>query len=933
MKYSKYFKYIASPLLAILILAYLVYPVFAYDITAGTGASNLGGSSTSAGYTVIDMANPVSSNGTVTQIEMWYATNATGVNVGTFYGTAGTYTCRASVAIGSVTSGSKQTFAVNLPVQSGDYVGWYTNSGLISMATSGGTGEYYILGDKTGGGSNAYSYQASYRNAVGFDGWVIANPLTSTLAASSITDVTATLTGNITDLRDNGSNAGLRGFEWGTTSNTTAPASTQVPKTTPYSSNYSETGSYGIGSFTHGISSLSRGTTYYFRAYGNNTYGYGYGSEANFLTAPAVPTTLTTTAFNTTAIQLDWTKGDGAYKTPIWYKTTAYPTSPGDGTLACNTTGTTAIISGLDYTLTYYFSAWSWSENSTLGLHQYSSTYLTASGAPVGLPSVTTLPCSGFTASSGILNGQLTSTPDTILAYGFDYGVDTSYGSSITYTATLNAGDKFWLNAINLNAGSVYHFRAKVQVAAGWAHGQDVVFSTKGSPVAWEYLNTGGDSDSAPTYYANMTAMQFTVGATSHTVTSIRIPLKKTGTTPGTARLSLFHADGSFKPTGNEIAYGTLDANYVSSGSYVWYSFTLNAETNIQAGQMYALVLKLQGDSSNYVTWETVSGGGLSAAVYSYSVDSGISWTVASPKDAMFEVWGNSAIVILDAKVFQSYSTTGDWLVCAEAQNTYLPYYPTTDAALNFSVQLINGSTVVASTSLKEFGRRPIAILLNKATADTLTWGSSLKVRITLNSSTTQYSEYVLTSTDWQAGGNTYVDNWVRYTAADIQTYDTTITGTTQSYLIQTDLGNQLTYSGGQIYTNGIPLIMSIRPNLFQITTTTVTRTPVSTTNAWDTNHNLSDSIGPFLYGLCTVAAKPSGTDAKTVFVMFTVVLGLIAMLFIFKAGTGFLALVPVAGIVVMDWWLGAIDFPLMLIIAIPCLFIIAVTIARKVAG
>ncbi|MFA5051404.1 MAG: hypothetical protein WC499_04835, partial [Patescibacteria group bacterium] len=418
-------------------------------------------------------------------------------------------------------------------------------------------------------------------------------PVVTTSAASAITSTGATLNGSVTSST---TNVTQFGFQYGQGSTYGFVINSTVYREAPFS-------------FNNTTVALNQGQGYYFRAFVGNTLGIGYGGQLTYLTPPDAPTGFTASSYNATAIQLSWFSGTGRSTTPIWYKDTGYPATTGDGTLAYNSTATSTIISGLDYTKTYYFTAWSWTSNSTVGLNAYSNTSVQASSMPLSI--VRTLSCTGFTSSTAVLNGQVLSTPDAIDSYGFDYGIDTGYGGSVIIAGVLTSNDYFWLNAINLNAGSVYHFRAKVHTALGWAYGQDSLFATKGSPVRWEYWNTGLDTNSAPTYYANMTSMQFTANTTSHTVTSIRIPLVRVGTaaTNTTVQVGLYHADAANKPTGTVLAYGTMDGSYISTSSYAWYGFTLNQEVSIQAFQPYSIVLQYQGDSSNYIMWGIDTGG------------------------------------------------------------------------------------------------------------------------------------------------------------------------------------------------------------------------------------------------------------------------------------------------------------------------------------
>jgi hypothetical protein len=925
------YRWLHRPILAVLaiitILLMAVAPVLAADSVIlgvdGGGASNSG-----ANYVTFTRTQAAANY--VAHSLRTYSAGAGNIKIALYNGNSTMPTTLITSTSGACSAASYNTFTIaDVNIISGNYywIGAVEDAaGVTTYDASGATRSYKAATYGT------YSYPATFDHSGFTDdavkehlavmGVSASAPTVSTLAATSVTDTSAIIGGNIT---------------------------ASVPVITGYGTQYGMASSYGswINStvsqsapftFQNTTPALNQGKLYYFRAWAKNFVGEGYGSQATFLTLPDAPTAFTCTSLNTTAVTLAWTNGVGSSYTPIWYKTTGYPATPTDGTLACNTTSSSYILNGLDNTLTYYFSAWGWTSNSTLSA--YSSTFAQASGAPFGVAVISTDRCSGFTRNSAILNAHLVSTPDTVLEYGFDYGVDTSYGTQITQTGTLAVGESYWMNLPNLTAGSVYHYRAKVRIAAGWGYGLDHVFNTQGSPVTWEYLNTGGDSDSAPIYYSNMTAMQFTVGTQSHTITSIRIPLKKVGTTPGTATLTLYHADGANKPTGDPLATGTLDANFISSSAYTWYSFQLNVETNVQAAQKYACVVQAQGDSANYILWECVAGGGLANAISSNSVDAGISWSVAATKDAMIEVWGNSAIQVLDAKVFQNYAGTGDWLVCAEVQDTYLPYYPNSDPSIYFRVDLMRGTTSVASTSLKEFGRRPIAILLNASTAGTLTWlDSTMKVRVTLNTDATQYSEYALTTPDWQAGGNTYLDNWVRYTAGDIQTYDTAITGTQQQYLIQTSTALQLTYSGGQMYTTGIPRIMEIRPNLFQIVTTTLTHTETPVVAAFDAGTDVSAKIGSPLYSMFdNIGQTLFGFTGKDLLgdIIWGVYIFLVVGLFAGgKGGKPFVIAAGIAGLAVMFVGLemGVIDRGMFAMIGIVSAMIVAYGIFARNAA
>ena len=101
-----------------------------------------------------------------------------------------------------------------------------------------------------------------------------AAPIVSTNSAADITETSATLNGNITNT--GGQNALERGFDWGTSPGV-------------YTDGWTESGSYGTGAFSRGITGLAASTTYYFRAKARNSAGWGYGLEQSFPTNSVLP--------------------------------------------------------------------------------------------------------------------------------------------------------------------------------------------------------------------------------------------------------------------------------------------------------------------------------------------------------------------------------------------------------------------------------------------------------------------------------------------------------------------------------------------------------------------------------------------------------------------------------------------------------------------
>ncbi len=131
-------------------------------ILIGPGAINRVTVATTA-YTLIGLDNPANATGKITSFELWFNTNATGVKVGTFYGSGTDYTSRDVETVGNVTSGSKQTFSgLDCDVETGDFAGVYPATGEIEWDnTLELAGARHKIGDQFGAGQQTYTVAAA----------------------------------------------------------------------------------------------------------------------------------------------------------------------------------------------------------------------------------------------------------------------------------------------------------------------------------------------------------------------------------------------------------------------------------------------------------------------------------------------------------------------------------------------------------------------------------------------------------------------------------------------------------------------------------------------------------------------------------------------------------------------------------------------------
>lgn len=166
-----------------------------------------------------------------------------------------------------------------------DWFGWYICNGLIArpgqapgheFIYNGYMSDYSLVPDNPGG-CNAWINLAGGNVTSNFSITDAASgvaPTVSTLEASLVTTTSGTIGGNV--LADGGATVTAKGLVFSPSSNTTPViGGTNVTQ-------YAE--GTGTGSYTQLVSSLTAGATYYYQAYGTNSYGTTYGGVKSFTT-------------------------------------------------------------------------------------------------------------------------------------------------------------------------------------------------------------------------------------------------------------------------------------------------------------------------------------------------------------------------------------------------------------------------------------------------------------------------------------------------------------------------------------------------------------------------------------------------------------------------------------------------------------------------
>lgn len=529
-------------------------------------------------------------------------------------------------------------------------------------------------------------------------------------------------------------------------------------------------------------------------------------------------------------------------------------------------------------------------------------------------PTVSTVKCLGFGDNWAILMGTIDNVGDGAIAQiGIDYGLTTDYNSDkiVDATKVYVNGDSFVVKLENLTNATVYHYRAKA-FNGGWGFGSDLMFSTKGSPVIYEYLNTGNDGNSDAIYDTNWSAQSFTIVGTGHTITSVNLFLKRVGN-PGAITVSLKHANESLLPTGDDIATADMDGDLIGT-VYDKYKFTFKTEEPLIAGNAYAVVVKANvGDDSNYVLWASDAGGALDNGIGSSSANGGITWSSEAPADYLFEIWGNPSISVEGAAVFQNYHEDGDMLFLIAYKNIYAPYYPYEDPMKYFTLQILDtdGLTVLHQIACKSWEYMPTAIYLSANTASSITSGGAYYIRLYGNFAGNPSASYVLTKSDWIGSSEVSLKQWIWSAAYAMENYyDVILTTVISGKTV-------LNETGGAIFNSSIPLLGSTMPDIFLTIPHNFQFEDVNWVNAFENSYDWEDMVGTQVSTWAASGSELFGVDAKTVVGLGLLALYLIVGVAIFSAGHTTAGLGISFPFIVAAGVIGVIDITLIAIIGI----------------
>ncbi|MBQ6667926.1 MAG: DUF1566 domain-containing protein [Bacteroidales bacterium] len=318
---------------------------------------------------------------------------------------------------------------------------------------------YYVRTYATNSIGVSYGLQKTFTTTTGV-------PVFSEVKGSEATGTSFKVSCDITD--DGGAAVTARGFCWDTNSTPTIEGK------------HSNDGK-GTGSFSHVITSLRAGTTYYVRAYATNSQGTFYSEESAIATTDGRPTLSTTTVTDitaTTAKSGGNVTDNGGYNVTargICWNTMGSPdlndqhtsNGSGNGTFTSNMTG---LVAGATYHVRAY------ATNSCGTSYGNELVFSTSNGSV----KMTIAAATNITATSASCSVTISNDGGAAITKRGICWSTSQYPTTASSNVAVGSGTgAFNASMSNLSPNTTYYVRAYAVNAAGTSYSNQISFATK----------------------------------------------------------------------------------------------------------------------------------------------------------------------------------------------------------------------------------------------------------------------------------------------------------------------------------------------------------------------------------------------------------------------------------------------------------------------
>ncbi len=283
-------------------------------------------------------------------------------------------------------------------------------------------------------------------------------------------------------------------------------------------------------------------------------------------------------------------------------------------------------------------------------------------------------------------------------------------------------------------------------------------------------------------------------------------------------------------------------------------------------------------------------------------------------------VGSSTDLRIISVAVFSGYIEDDDLLFTVETINNYTDYYPVESAREWFSIQLLDtdDSIVLGASPLSNWGDRPSSIYFNADSAASLAGGSAYYIKMLApNIPGVTPVEQQLTSSNWKGIDLIRLDDWCRGVAINMQMSDNR-----NDYLTTTNAGILITDNASGYFTQGIPGIAQVRPNLFETSVNYPLFPGGTADNQFDTSTTWDAQVGVKIAADVAIIADLFSTDGRTALAwLFGAVIFIITIAGIVMGGKALGLLLLNVPILMYGNYLRVIDIQITVIFALIMVF------------